>query len=178
MKNKTYSVYYIFLIACLSFISAQQTYAQDNDIKELNYNNNISSKNSSSKKTVSKNTDRSDFYNLALKLQPSIYIENNSIKKSNGHKKPLKIVCLDVQSFSILEQAISSNRKVEILEISLKTTHDLNTRLDLSDNEEFGHIKYIYVKSNFTITETQIRNLITLSPDSDVRIFYKTETPS
>ncbi|WP_157757592.1 hypothetical protein [Pseudalgibacter alginicilyticus] len=135
-------------------------------------------KTSNSKKANSNNSDRTDFHKLALGLQPSIYIENNSIKKLYGHKKPLKIVCMDVNSFSLLLQTISSHRNVDILEINLKTQNDLNTNLDLSDNEEIGHLKYIYVKSNFKITEAQMKNFIMLSPGSGIRVFYKTEIPS
>jgi len=171
MINKSTFAFYTFLFSvCISFSSLT---AQENAIYEVSDGSSMSK---SSSKKVTQN-DRADFYELAFKLHATTYVENNIIKKSsNSEASVSKLTFKDAKSFNVLNQSIKDFNDVELITIILKNENDLNNKLELTQDNGFGNLKYIYIKCYFKCNEQQIRGFVT--SDASIRVFYKTETPS
>ena len=171
MINKSTFAFYTFLFSvCISFSSLT---AQENAIYEVSDGSSMSK---SSSKKVTQN-DRADFYELALNLQPTLYVENNSFKKNNNTVSiTSKLTFNDAKSFSVLKQSGKDFSEVELITIVLQNESDLNNKITVTQANGFGNLKYIYIKCYFKCTEQQIRSFVT--SDVAIRIFYKSETPS
>lgn len=168
MKNKSALTFYTFLIVCfISILSIGKVSAQENGIYELNNK-------TFSKSKVSSSNDRVEFYNLSQNLHSTAYINNNAVSKIYGEGKIQRITLGDSKSFSLLNKADYDN--VELITITLNSVNDLNNTLDLTSNKNLGKLKYIFIKCYFKCTASQIEKFII--SNSNLRIFYKTETPS
>ncbi|MEP5341111.1 MAG: hypothetical protein ABJL44_10085 [Algibacter sp.] len=120
--------------------------------------------------------ERSHFYDLAFKLHPTIYLKNNTVKKIYGEGDMKKITLEDSKSFDILNNQDTRYKDVEIITMKSISETDLNNHLDLSNTSVFGNLKYIYIRSNFTLTPEDIISFIKVNPN--VRIFYKSANQS
>ncbi len=169
MRNKsTLALYtYLFSISILLF-SSSKVIAQENGFYEL-------------KENSSKNDSREAFYDLAYKLLPTAYIENNNIKiggNSGYANMPIsKLTFNDTKSFNILNQPKPNLNKVELITIKVLTPNDLNNSINLSEVEGLNRLKYILIDCYFECTESQIKAFVKLD-NPNVRIFYKTNKPS
>ncbi|MBP0902302.1 hypothetical protein ACFSKN_01630 [Mariniflexile gromovii] len=174
MRNKSIITSCIFLFSiCIFLFSYNKLSAQENGIFELNENNTFS-------KVTSKNTkanDRADFYDLTYKLQPTFYVNNRTIKENNNYSnKVTKLTFNDLKSFDVLYRNNSAFNDIELITITLKKVEDLNNKLDLTNIQGFGNLKFIYIKCYFKCSEQQIKDFI--KSNSNVRVFYKNEIPS
>lgn len=177
MKNKSTLTFYTFLLSIsISLFSFNQIIAQeDNGIYEISNSNKSELSKGSSKKGEKNNRD--GFYNLAFKLHSTSYVENNGIKSNKKSQSVSKLTFIDTKSFNILNNSNNSDfENVELITIVIRNKEDLNNKLNLNDINGFNSLKYIYVKCYFKCTEQQINEF--LNSDADIRIFYKTETPS
>jgi len=169
MKNKSALSIYTFLLVCFTFmLTVEKASAQENGIYELANNNTLS------KTTVKKPSNRDEFYKLAQNLHTTVYINNNAISKTYGEGKVQKIILKDSKSFNLLNSSNYNN--VELITVTLKKASDLNNKLNLSANKNFGKLKYVFIKCYFKCTANQIEKFIT--SNSNIRIFYSTEIPS
>lgn len=168
MKNVSALMFNIFLFVCISTLAISNVTAQENGIYELKKNNIFS------KASAKKSNDRQEFYKLSQRLHTTAYISNNSVRNTYGEGKIQKITFSDSRSFDLLNSKDYSD--VELITITLNNPSDLNNKLDLTSNNWLGKLKYIFIKCYFKCTANQIENFITA--DSNVRVFYRTETPS
>lgn len=120
--------------------------------------------------------ERSHFYDLAFKLHPTLYLKDNKVRKVYGEGVIKKIIFEDVQSLRMLNSQGARNRGIELIIIKLSTQTDLNSNQDLSRGSVFGNLKYVYIKSDFSLTPQDVISFITVNPN--VRVLYKSENPS
>lgn len=174
MKNKLSLSFYTFLVSIfVTLIPFNNIIAQDKGIIELKENSTLS-KNSSDK---NKKNDREGFYNLAFKLHPTAYVKDNNFKSQIETSNSVsKLTFNDTKSFGIVNNNHNNLNNVELITVTLHTSADLNNKLILIDNSNFGNLKYVYIKCFFDCTEQQIKEFI--SSDTNVRVFYKIEIPS
>ncbi len=171
MKNQ-HSISYTLVRVSLFFtlLTGYFSFSQNKNIHELNYGNTV---------TVN-NSNRNDFYNLAFKLHPTVYLSNNEIKNVYGASSPIKIKLSDAFSIAILKSLTQKYGDTQLIIITLNNTTNFNTKLDLSFLHEFKKLKYIFIKCMLKDSndKVDVKNLLKLSPNSTARVFYKTETPS
>tara|TARA_R110001583_G_scaffold49099_2_gene153784 strand:- start:2838 stop:3395 length:558 start_codon:yes stop_codon:yes gene_type:complete len=117
------------------------------------------------------------FFSLKKNLKPTIYIENNRIKKVSGDTAPLILKYENSYSLEILNENNSLIKEVELITIKLKSQNELNNRFDISKIRGFNNLKYIYIQCNFKCTSNQISSFI-LNVDPKVAIFYMVNNPS
>ncbi|ULC58110.1 hypothetical protein MBM09_09275 [Flaviramulus sp. BrNp1-15] len=172
MKNKsTLVLIKLIFTFCIYLFSSDQIVAQDADILELNSISNIQAKSS-----IAKKNNRIDFYNLIHNLHPTIYIDNNTIKKIYGNNPIKKITIENSQSYSILNSKNNNYKSVELITLKLESISDLNNPIDLSNISEFENLKYVYVKCYFKHTADDIKKFI--KTNSNVRVFHIYAKPS
>ena len=171
MKNNLKLPFYsLLLFFCTSFLTINNLTAQENDIFEIqqsNENSKISSK---------KETDRKRFYDLAFNLYPTHYIENNALKSTYDSGDPIKMTFVDAKSLIWLKNKSSKKDAVELITMSLKDRNDFNIKLDLSDNDAFKNLKYVFIICSFNCSEKDIENFVQVR--NKVRIFYTIQKPS
>lgn len=174
MKNKLSLSFYTFLVSIfVVLIPCNEIIAQEKGIYELKENSMLSK--DSSKK--SKTPDRAGFYDLAFKAHPTSYAFNNNLKSPVESTVNIsKLTFNDTKSFGLLNNNNKNFNNVELITITLKSVDDLNNKLILTEYSNFGNLKYVYIKCFFDCTEQQIKEFI--SPDTNVRVFYKIEIPS
>ncbi len=154
--------------------------AQERGIHELKSNTKVTSKFSSKSAKGNKKNDieRDRFYDLAFKLQPTIYINNSLVTTKNNKKPPIKIKMSDVNSFGKLEELAIKHKDIALIYLTLYKNSDLNSILDLSSINGFDNLKYVYVRCLFDCDDSQIKKFVKTATNSSIRVFYKTQTPS
>jgi len=171
MKNNLKLPFYsLLLFFCTSFLTINNLTAQENDIFEIQQSN------ENSKVSSKKETDRKRFYDLAFNLYPTHYIENNALKSTYDSGDPIKMTFVDAKSLIWLKNKSSKKDAVELLTISINDRNDFINRLDLSKNDGFKNLKYIFIKCSFNCSEKDIENFIQVQ--NKVRIFYTIQKPS
>lgn len=121
-------------------------------------------------------SDRIEFYDLALKLHPTHYIEKNNVKTKYKTEAPVKLTIEDAQSLEYLQNNSAEYSNIELLIISIQNRSEFNRSIDLSNNKDLKKLKYVYLKCNDTCLETDLINFVKV--DNKVRIFYTIENPS
>ena len=158
--------------------------AQENEIYELTDNNSLS-KSSSTKNTFHKtkinkvkDVSRTKFYSLVQKIHTTAYIKNSAVTKIHG-KGPIKRITFeDASSLSFLNKKNKNYAHVELLTVSLKNANDLNNYLNLSKAQAVNKLKYVFIRCRFKCTKKQIEKFVNTKSNSNIRIFYKTESAS
>ncbi len=186
MRNKSTLTFYTFLlICCVSIISIEKTSAQENEIYELTDDINSPLKKpearSTSKKTKIKKVEdnsRSKFYSLIKKMHTTAYIKNSAVTKIYGKGPIKKITFKDVKSFNLLNKKNEKYDHAELLTVSLKNVNDLNNYLNLSKAQGVNKLRYVFIKCHFKCTKKQIKKFVKTNSNSNIRIFYKTESAS
>lgn len=168
MKNISALFLNIFLFVCLFILPVNNVSAQENGIYELKKNTTFY------KASAKKSKDRQEFYKLSQRLHTTAYISNNSVRNTYGEGKVQKITFSDSKSFGLLNS--NNYGDVELITVTLNNPSDLNNKLDLTSNNNLGKLKYVFIKCYFKCTTSQIENFIT--SDSNIRVFYRTESPS
>ena len=167
MKNNATSSFHILLLVLLiSLVSVAESFAQEFDIYEISTSN-------TSKTNIKngKNENRDRFYDLALNLQPTHYIENNRLKTVYGSVDPIAMTLEDFKSFDWVKNNKESKKgSIEILIIQLENTIDLQNSIDISEDKDFKNLKYVFIKCKFNCAQNDIQNFIKV--DSKVRIFF------
>jgi hypothetical protein len=174
MKSKSYLSFYIFLFISFSFVSIQQTQAQDYKVLELKGESN--NHGSTALKSASDDEDETP-YQLLYSLKPTIYVKNNSIIQVTGPNKPVSLTTSDVNSLNILKIDNPLFNTVQILKIQLNEISDLNNYLDMSSIQGFSNLSYVYIMCYFKCTESQIRAFIKNASPETI-IYFEQVNPS
>lgn len=159
----------VLLILFFSFLSLSQLSAQEYGIFEI-------TKGKKDKDNKGKSGNRDNFYDLALNLQPTHYIEKNKVKKAyrtDNPGNPIKITIEDSESLKFMENKMTTYPNVEIIIFSLEKPSDINTRLDLSKDPDYKRLKFIYVQCNYNCSEKDVSDFIKVK--NNVRVFYSKE---
>ncbi|WP_142786215.1 hypothetical protein [Changchengzhania lutea] len=180
MKNKLTVTLRVFLIALgFSLTAVYPSHAQDRDIYELELTKDAKTAfKTNKKKGLKKNTKRADFYNLAFKIHPSVYIQNVKVIDQSKGKKVVKAIFQNTQSFRQLNKMHNHLKDVQFIEVRLTTPSDLNNVLNVSNLEVFNQLKYIIIKSPFSLDNEKVSKFIKTAPNSNIRVFYKNDDPS
>lgn len=153
------------MVFALALIDSNKVLAQNNPIYQLPDNQNTSRRTTGS--TIVNYPEE-----LLYELEPSIYVKNNAIIETVGASSPKVLKLKDVNSFNFLSTRNSLFRKVEMITINISSPSDLSSSFNVDNIRGFGQLKYIYIKSDFVITENQIRSFIQ-NADPEISIFYK-----
>lgn len=116
-------------------------------------------------------------YDLLYDLKSTIYIKNNGILNVDGVGAPVVLKFLDTQSFNFVSTNNALFNKVELITINLTSENDLRIPFDVDAIRGFGHLKYIYLKCGFPISENQIRSFLQ-NADPEITFFYSSYKPS
>jgi hypothetical protein len=171
MKNhSTLPFYSLLLVFSFFLLQNNKLVAQDYGIIEFQQKNEISKSNSS------KNNSRKRFYDLAFNLHPTHYIENGTLKSTYNFGNPIKMTFEDSKSLSWLKNINSKKSSLELITINLNGRNDLNNKIDLTSDNDFPNLKYVFIKCTFNCTENDIEEFIKVN--STVRIFYTIQKPS
>lgn len=166
MKNRINTlVFSLLMVFASALMSSNQALAQDNPIYQL-----PDDPNTSRRATASTIVDYPE--DLLYELEPSIYVKNNAIIETIGANSPKVLKLKDVNSFNLLNTRNSLFRRIEMITINISSPSDLTRSFNVDNIRGFGQLKYIYIKSDFVITENQIRTFIQ-NADPEISIFYK-----
>ena len=117
-------------------------------------------------------TETSAFpYDLLYDLKPTVYIKNNGILNVGGVGAPVVLKFLDAQSFDFISTRNTLYNKIELITINLISENDLRNPFDVDAIRGFSHLKYIYLKCEFPISENQIRAFLK-NADPEITFFY------
>lgn len=164
--NSTFlSVFMLFIIFSSNCFAQENRIYQLSDTDGVSPNTNLTARNASN---IMIEYPKDLLYGLA----PSVYIQNNAIQNVEGATAPTVLKFKDVQSFGFISTRNELYNKVEMITIDLETVNDLQTPFDVDLIRGFDNLKYIYLKCEFPITETQIRAFIQ-NADPEISIFYK-----
>jgi hypothetical protein len=159
------------LLFSFSFIhvSAQSGNTSTPSIMEVNAY--ISSLKAAEQNSTSSFSNAQNVESLVTDLQSSIYF-NSGMVKTYGEKP--KNLYTDIASLNSLSAASLKKNNIEIIIITINSTNDLNSKIDLSLFADFYKLKYIYIKSTVITTEQNITKMF-LNYDEQYSIFYKIE---
>lgn len=150
-------------------VSAQSGNTSTPSIMEVNAY--ISSLKAAEQNSTSSFSNAQNVENLVTDIQSSIYF-NSGMVKTYGEKP--KNLFTDITSLNGLSAASLKKNNIEIIIITINSTNDLNSKIDLSLFEDFYKLKYIYIKSTVITTEQNITKMF-LNYDEQYSIFYKIE---
>ncbi|AHW62062.1 hypothetical protein SAMN05444285_1722 [Draconibacterium orientale] len=120
------------------------------------------------------NIDVEHFMRLRYDLQPTIFIENNSI--ANISEEGISVVRLDdMSSNEILKNDIPGFHTSELLFISIKKASDLQQQIDVQTLTNFDRLKYIFILSYISVSDEDIHNLL-INADASISIIYSLAT--
>ncbi|MCK0114384.1 hypothetical protein [Gelidibacter sp. F63206] len=110
-------------------------------------------------------------YDLLYDLKPTVYVKNNGVLNIEGVGAPVVLNFLDAQSFNYVTTRNSLYNKIELITINLNSENDLRNSFDVAAIRGFSHLKYIYLKCEFPISENQIRSFLQ-NADPEIIFFY------
>lgn len=114
------------------------------------------------------------FMKLRYDLQPTIFIENNSI--ANSSEEGILVVRLDdMSSNETLKNDIPGFHTSELLFISIKKASDLQQQIDIQTLTNFDRLKYIFILSYVPVSDEDINKLL-INADSSISIIYSFAT--
>lgn len=167
MKNRMNATLASVIMVCtLLVVFTGSSFAQENPIYQLSDNTNNQSMSRSTSAIASYPED------LLYDLEPSVYIQNNQIVEVTEGQAPKVLKLKDVNSFDILSTRNDLFNRVEMITINIKSASELTRPFNVDNIRGFGSLKYIYLKCESSVTESQIRNFIQQA-DSEISIFYK-----
>ncbi|MFC5195784.1 hypothetical protein ACFPH8_10620 [Bizionia hallyeonensis] len=156
----------VVMVCALLVVFTSSSFAQENPIYQLPDNTDSQSMSRTSTRVTTYPED------LLYDLEPSVYIKNNQIIEVTEGQKPKVVKLKDTNSFNILSSDNDLFKRVEMITINIKSASDLIRPFNVDNIRGFGSLKYIYLKCESSVTESQIRNFIQQA-DSEISIFYK-----
>ncbi len=167
MKNRmNMTLTTVVMVCALLVVFTSSSFAQENPIYQLPDNTDSQSMSRTSTRVTTYPED------LLYDLEPSVYIKNNQIIEVTEGQKPKVVKLKDTNSFNILSSDNDLFKRVEMITINIKSASDLMRPFNVDNIRGFGSLKYIYLKCESSVTESQIRNFIQQA-DSEISIFYK-----
>lgn len=116
-------------------------------------------------------SDSKNLEDLVTKVQSSVYVKAGDVK-SYGEKP--KNLFTDLSSISQLVNLSIHKNNIEIIIISINSSSDLNSTINLSMLSSFKNLKYVYFVSKVAITSQSINSMIS-NYNEKYSIFYKVE---
>ena len=116
-------------------------------------------------------SDSKNLENLVTKVQSSVYVKNGTV---NSYGEKPKNLFTDISSINQLGNLSMLKNNIEIVIISINTSAELNSIVNLSMLSSFKNLKYVYFVSKVAITNQNISNMISNYNDR-YSIFYKFE---
>lgn len=110
-------------------------------------------------------------YDLLYDLKSTVYIKNNGILNIERVGAPVVLKFLDTESFNFVSTRNSLYNKIELITINLNSENDLRNPFDVDAIRGFSHLKYIYLKCEFPISDNQIRSFLQ-NADPEITFFY------
>ncbi len=156
----------VVMVCALLVVFTSSSFAQENPIYQLPDNTDSQSMSRTSTRVTTYPED------LLYDLEPSVYIKNNQIIEVTEGQKPKVVKLKDTNSFNILSSDNDLFKRVEMITINIKSASDLMRPFNVDNIRGFGSLKYIYLKCESSVTESQIRNFIQQA-DLEISIFYK-----
>ncbi|WP_417197757.1 hypothetical protein [Bizionia sp.] len=167
MKNRmNMTLTTVVMVCALLVVFTSSSFAQENPIYQLPDNTDSQSMSRTSTRVTTYPED------LLYDLEPSVYIKNNQIIEVTEGQKPKVVKLKDTNSFNILSSDNDLFKRVEMITINIKSASDLMRPFNVDNIRGFGSLKYIYLKCESSVTESQIRNFIQQA-DLEISIFYK-----
>lgn len=173
--NSKFNTKFLSLILLIGLFSGT-SFSQENVIHKLSDREQSVSHNSNvANRSATVNAELP--YDLLYDLKSTIYVKNNEIFNTHGVGAPVVLKFMDTNSFDFVSTNNPLFNKVELITINLNSTTDLNTPFNVDAIRGFGHLKYIYLKCEFPISESQVRAFLA-NADSEVTFFYSSYKPS
>ena len=139
------------------------------EIKELStYLNSQRAMRLSSSNTYS---DATYLEKIISEVQPSVYFFGGEVKTYG--EKP-KNLFTDLSSLPQLNHPNIQKNNVEIIIISINNTSDLNRTLDMSLFSNYKNLKYVFITSKVSISESNISSMLR-NYNSAYSIYFKVD---
>jgi len=106
---------------------------------------------------------------LIHNVNPAIYNYDNTL---NVYGKNCTVLFTDIPSINYIKNNSIPSNRVELLQINIRKSSDLNRKIDLSIFENFPNLKYIYVFSETATSENYINQMF-INYDSKYSLLYK-----
>lgn len=119
--------------------------------------------------------ESSHINSLVNDLQPTVYINNGTIKTFSN----APYICADVDLLSLgtLIQTNSIFSQVELLKIRINAG-DIGSVLNLSNLTSFTNLKYIVFLCSYNCDPVAINNMYTGNSGSGITVFYQISIPN
>ena len=160
----------MFVTLCTNmFAQARLDNGDTPDIKELStYLNSQRAMRLSSSNTYS---DATYLEKIISEVQPSVYFFDGEVKTYG--EKP-KNLFTDLSSLPQLNHPNIQKNNVEIIIISINNTSDLNRTLDMSLFSNYKNLKYVFITSKVSISESNISSMLR-NYNSAYSIYFKVD---
>ena len=152
---------------------------QVTELTEVDFQNKMQLAKKSSAKTSSAalNNDSDRFFEIVNVLLPTVYVSKGAIVKVSGEGAPVKMNFSDANTTTVLNSVNKLFSSIELVSIMLKNKNDINKAIDVSLLKGFDSLKYIYIKSYFECSESEIRSFLRGTPEG-ITIYYIMTNPS
>lgn len=160
----------MFVMICANMSAQVGLESEDAPVvRELNtYLNSERGMRLSSSNTYS---DVKNLEDLISNVQPSVYFYSGSVKTYG--EKP-KNLFTDLSSLNQLSNPSILKNNIEIIIISISNSNELNGTLDMSLFSSYKNLKYIYLTSKVSVSNSAITRMIQNNNDK-YSIFYRVE---
>lgn len=160
----------MFVMICANMSAQVGLESEDAPVvRELNtYLNSERGMRLSSSNTYS---DVKNLEDLISNVQPSVYFYSGSVKTYG--EKP-KNLFTDLSSLNQLSNPSILKNNIEIIIISISNSNELNGTLDMSLFSSYKNLKYIYLTSKVSVSNSAITRMIQ-NNNEKYSIFYRVE---
>jgi CelD/BcsL family acetyltransferase involved in cellulose biosynthesis len=113
---------------------------------------------------------------LCFAVHPTIYMERGAVKETgtNNHV----YLKTDVHSLSQLSSTLDKYSEVEVLEVRIQNSSDLSLfNLNQQTLNKAGKLKFLLVRSEFPVSETEFKNLLKSIKNTQLTLLYEVSIP-
>ena len=158
-----------FLLAILSIGTAEAQNAKEG-VSITNIDDFVSSLKSSTQRN-NNGGEAAKVLSLANDANSSVYLMNNTM---NTYGNRPECLFTDVNSFGMITNGSVPMSNVKMVIIKINRQSDLNAKLELSILDNFPSVKYVYILSSVSCTETAVKQVVkNSSSESTFNVFYK-----
>ncbi|WP_374548838.1 hypothetical protein [Flavobacterium sp.] len=158
-----------FLLAILSIGTAEAQNAKEG-VSITNIDDFVSSLQSSTQRN-NNGGEAAKVLSLANDANSSVYLMNNTM---NTYGNRPECLFTDVNSFGMITNGSVPMSNVKMVIIKINRQSDLNAKLELSILDNFPSVKYVYILSSVSCTETAVKQVVkNSSSESTFNVFYK-----
>jgi hypothetical protein len=158
-----------FLLAILSIGTAEAQNAKEG-VSITSIDDFVSSLQSSTQRN-NNGGEAAKVLSLANDANSSVYLMNNTM---NTYGNRPECLFTDVNSFGMITNGSVPMSNVKMVIIKINRQSDLNAKLELSILDNFPSVKYVYILSSVSCTETAVKQVVkNSSSESTFNVFYK-----